>query len=438
MGKENEGTMDSYKVSVIMPSLNVREYIEECLSSVCRQTLHNIEILCIDAGSTDGTVQAIREYAAMDSRIKLIHSDKKSYGFQVNIGIQQAKGKYIAILETDDYIDEQMYETLFDLAEKTECDYVKGNYRRYYTTSGGKRVFEASDTLRCDHSNYEKVLYLSEHKELIQYDTNVWTGIYRRDFLVNHNIKCNESAGAAFQDIGFLQQVFWLAETAYYTQKPFYNYCIDREMSSTNHGNGMRFAFQEYRHLLSDDRISNIKLDRINIVYERMSDVFEENLKKILLQDKEDENADIISWFIEILTQKQQEGIIRRDYLEQAVCHRSDWVKQRKQALQDKQIYREQTLNFLKDADVIIFGSGIRGKNAFRELVLAHIPVCAFCDNNTDLWGEVIGDIKIYSLEDGLKFFPGAKFVIANKFSYHDIEKQLLHEGVSADHIIVW
>lgn len=438
MGKENEGNMDSYKVSVIMPSLNVREYIAECLASVCRQTLHDIEILCIDAGSTDGTVQIIQEYASMDSRIQLIHSEKKSYGYQVNIGIQQAKGKYIAILETDDYIDAEMYEMLFDLAERTECDYVKGNYRRYYTTSVGKRVFEASDTLRYDHSNYEKVLYLSEHKELIQYDTNVWTGIYRRDFLVNHNIECNESAGAAFQDIGFLQQVFWLAKTAYYTQKPLYNYCIDREMSSTNHGNGMKFAFQEYQHLLSDDRTPNIVTDRINIIYERMSDVFEENLKKILLQNKEDENADIIAWFIEILAQKQQQGIIRREYLEQVVCHRSDWVKQCKQVLQNERIYREQILNCLKDASVIIFGAGIRGKNALRELNFAHISVCAFCDNNADLWNQKIGDIKIYSLEDGVKLFPEAKFVIANKYSYHGIEEQLLQKGVQTDCICIW
>lgn len=87
--------MEKYQISIIMPSLNVVNYIEECLLSVCHQTFTNIEILCVDAGSTDGTEQILKKYALEDSRIKFIHSSKKSYGYQVNIGVQEAKGKYI-------------------------------------------------------------------------------------------------------------------------------------------------------------------------------------------------------------------------------------------------------------------------------------------------------------------------------------------------------
>ena len=98
----------SVKVSIIMPSLNVANYISECMDSVINQTLSDIEILCIDAGSTDGTLDILRDYESKDNRIKVIVSSMKSYGHQVNMGLDMAKGEYIGIVETDDYIESYM------------------------------------------------------------------------------------------------------------------------------------------------------------------------------------------------------------------------------------------------------------------------------------------------------------------------------------------
>ena len=77
-------------VSVIMPSLNVGNYIEKCLTSVMNQSLKDIEIICIDAGSTDGTLEIIKKYAELDQRIVVISSEVRSYGYQVNLGISTA------------------------------------------------------------------------------------------------------------------------------------------------------------------------------------------------------------------------------------------------------------------------------------------------------------------------------------------------------------
>ena len=90
----------SAKVSVIMPSLNVEAYIRQCLDSVTRQSLEELEIVCIDAGSTDGTKEILSDYAKKDTRIVLLHSDQKSYGRQVNMGFDYASGEYVAVLET--------------------------------------------------------------------------------------------------------------------------------------------------------------------------------------------------------------------------------------------------------------------------------------------------------------------------------------------------
>lgn len=77
--------MNQTKISVIMPSLNVSKYIKQCLQSVLNQTLEDIEIICVDGGSTDGTLDIIQQYVKKGNRVKLIHSDIKSYGYQMNL-----------------------------------------------------------------------------------------------------------------------------------------------------------------------------------------------------------------------------------------------------------------------------------------------------------------------------------------------------------------
>ena len=88
-------------VSVVVPFYNVEAYATDCLSRLCEQTLEDIEIICVDAGSTDGTLEIIGRFAQQDPRIRLLLSDKKSYGYQMNLGMSEAKGEYIGIVETD-------------------------------------------------------------------------------------------------------------------------------------------------------------------------------------------------------------------------------------------------------------------------------------------------------------------------------------------------
>lgn len=119
-----------------MPCLNMEKYIKECIESVLSQTLTDIEVLIIDAGSTDGTLDILDSYIHgkhSDSRVQLIHSDKKSYGYQVNLGIERAVGEYIGIVDTDDRIVPDMYEILYPIAVSSGADYVKGTAGFFYT-----------------------------------------------------------------------------------------------------------------------------------------------------------------------------------------------------------------------------------------------------------------------------------------------------------------
>ncbi|MBZ7965080.1 glycosyltransferase family 2 protein, partial [Campylobacter sp. 2457A] len=124
------------KISIIVPSLNSLDYIKECIESILNQTLKDIEILCIDANSTDGTLEFLKECEKKDKRLRVIVSDKKSYGYQVNLGIQQATGEYLGIVESDDYIKENMYERLYEVAKEQDCEVVKSDF--YILKDGNK------------------------------------------------------------------------------------------------------------------------------------------------------------------------------------------------------------------------------------------------------------------------------------------------------------
>lgn len=111
-------------VSVIMPIYNTEEYLAEALDSVINQTYQNIEIICINDGSTDTSLQILEEYAQKDNRIKIHSQENKGLPATKNIGVSFAQGKYLTFVDSDDTISENSIETSVKIAEKTDCDVV--------------------------------------------------------------------------------------------------------------------------------------------------------------------------------------------------------------------------------------------------------------------------------------------------------------------------
>ena len=106
------------KVSILVPTYNVSQYLDECMQSLIRQTLKDIEIICINDGSTDNSLEILKSYAAKDNRIKIIDKENGGYGIAMNMGLEQATGEYVGILEPDDYVKLNMYETLYNIAKR--------------------------------------------------------------------------------------------------------------------------------------------------------------------------------------------------------------------------------------------------------------------------------------------------------------------------------
>lgn len=219
-------------VSVILPSYNSKDYIEECIKSIVEQSLNNIEIICVDAGSADGTIEILEQYKKNDDRIKVINANRKSYGYQVNTGISFAKGEYIAIVESDDFIEKTMYEELYDYSRKTGADVVKMPYIEYYNRRRQEVCYYADKLNRL--LPLSALFSIKEHGELLSYHASVWAGIYKRTYLMEKRIRFVEAPGAGYVDVGFRQDSLLNTEKIAWYPKALYYYRVSNQASSTN------------------------------------------------------------------------------------------------------------------------------------------------------------------------------------------------------------
>ena len=117
------------KVSVLVPICNVEKYLAQCLDSLVNQTLQEIEIICINDGSTDNSLSIIKEFAAKDNRIVIIDKPNSGYGDSMNRGLAIAKGEYIGIVESDDFADVDMFEQLYRFAQLGNIDIVRFHFK---------------------------------------------------------------------------------------------------------------------------------------------------------------------------------------------------------------------------------------------------------------------------------------------------------------------
>lgn len=432
--------MKTIKVSIIMPSLNVSAYIEECIRSAVNQTLEEIEIICIDAGSTDGTLEILTEYEKIDDRIKVINFDIKSYGAQVNYGISISKGKYIAILETDDFVESEMYETLYYAAEDYDADYVKADYKKFFALDNGEYLYSIIRQFEDEDAGfYRKILNPHTFDDLYKTDFNIWKGIYRRDFLIQNQIRLNESAGAVYQDIGFMEKVMAAAQRAVYLDKPFYYYRMDRDDASSYSIHGLRNTQIEFKKLVEyfDDSKSVYWRGLYLHMMTAFLNEYEKTLKKTGFAFESPECSDYYTWFRDHISQAIEGHMISPEDMERKYADKLDLLLKSPRAFAEflksqKNRFREyvENLAFADEKQIIIFGAGHWGYEALkllREKKYCHVQ--AFVDNDCEKQGMVIENMKVYSLEQAVCEFPAAVIFIANEKYYSEIRIQIEKES---------
>lgn len=439
------------KVSVLMPSLNVVRYIRECIETVLSQTMEEIEVLCIDAGSTDGTLEILEEYAGKDSRVRLIKSDKKSYGYQMNLGLKEAVGEYIGVVETDDFILPEMYEELYTFAGKNNADYVKSDFDIFTTLEDGQRIF-----LKYSLKKYSGIIYDAIYtpqdflmrKQTI--DIFIWNGIYKRDFLLEKGIWFQETSGAAFQDCGFRYQVVLNAERGFFLEGSFYRYRRDNVNSSTYNSKCVLFNLSECKNLLRIAAKAGMGSQKQTAFLARECAVIAlaPYIELLMWGEPADETKEALEEFRIILKDFIDRGILNRDSVTGGA-----WLEIRMfvenpdfydyYAHLKAEIAAQVILEFLheieKKRQVVLFGSGFVGTCAYCLIRNNGIRnIASFCDNDERKWGSAYLGSMVISPEDAVKRFPDAFYLIANAGHANEIQKQLWALGVSEDQIMTY
>lgn len=233
------------KVSIIVPIYNVEKYLQECLESLISQTLQDIEIICINDGSTDHSGIILDEYAAKDSRIKVVHKSNAGYGAACNTGFDMATAEYIGIIESDDFVDINMFSDLYAIITDTSCDVVKCEWWDYCSKS--------KKTVKCEQFismvKPGRVSNLEEKKKLLKCPPAVWASLYNNNFLKENKIRFLETPGASYQDTSFSFKVIMLAKDIYITSNPYIYYRNDNVNCSNKRKDGGEFIFKEYEEI---------------------------------------------------------------------------------------------------------------------------------------------------------------------------------------------
>jgi len=439
------------KVSVILPSLNVAGYIRETMESVLAQTLPDMEIICVDAGSTDGTLEIIEEMASNDDRIIIIKSDKKSYGYQMNIGIAAASGEYIGIVETDDYIEADMYQCLYEEAKKYDADIVKSDFDLFTTLPNGERLFADYSLKRFNSVDYNVVYSGDDYvKGRIKPECYIWNAIYRKNFLEKNDVRFNETPGASFQDFGFRYQTCFFAEAVIAIQRVFYHYRRDNSAASTYNPKTVEYNLRESRFVLEIIERKGI-YDRS--VYKALAKeivefAFWPYLELLKWTEPDEGTTEAFDGYRVLL-----DSFVKNEYISEDELLPSLWLDTNL-LLEGTEVFigyatvmarlnRNRIRKFIDEisnaAGVYIFGTGVRGKAAYIFLKNNGVNnIKAFCDNNRKKQGSKLYGAAIISPEDAAYDGADSLFLISSPSVESEMRKQLNELGISDRFVLTY
>lgn len=213
---------NTIKISVIVPIYNMEKYLEKCLDSLVNQTLKNIEIIAINDGSKDNSINILKKYEKQYKNIKVYDNENQGISKTRNFGIEKATGKYISFIDSDDYVDEKMFEIMYQKAEKDDLDIVVCDYYNYYENSGKLEKFKIADFQNTT---------INENKELIfQINPSPWNKIYRRELFINNNYRF--PINIKYEDLGYIPILLMEAKKIGKVNVPL-NYYLIRGNSET-------------------------------------------------------------------------------------------------------------------------------------------------------------------------------------------------------------
>ena len=220
------------KVSVIIPVYNVEKYLRQCLDSVINQTLQDIEIICVDDGSTDRSRSILEEYQKRNDRILLLRQQNQYAGVARNNGLKVAKGEYIFFMDGDDFCSNTLLDETIELAEQTKADIVVFDHYRYDERTRKKEhkkdVTESMLPEKCRTFNYQT----NPQRIMSIVNPVPWNKIIKRDFLLKWELQFEPLSST--NDITFSALAIACASKIAYLNKPLITYRVNMDNSITS------------------------------------------------------------------------------------------------------------------------------------------------------------------------------------------------------------
>ena len=210
------------KVSVIIPVYNVEEYLRECLDSIVNQTLKDIEIICVNDNSTDGSLKILEEYQQKDDRIIILNGKKTGAGGARNVGIEVATGEFLSFLDADDFFELDMYEKLYNKAVVTNSDIIICDVHKYNTNTQERTSYEVV-IIPEEFKKYDVINYKTMPTTFYDYFTNnVWNKFFSRKLIMENGIRFQEIKRS--NDVFFSRSALSLADRISYVDEKLVNY----------------------------------------------------------------------------------------------------------------------------------------------------------------------------------------------------------------------
>lgn len=268
------------KISIIIPIFNVEKYIHRCIDSIINQTLHDIEIILVDDKSPDKCPQICDEYAQKDKRVKVIHKNKnEGLGFARNSGMAVAKGKFIAFVDSDDYIDPTMYQNLYELAEQGSFDVV---YSEFNTTQyPGFTIINKDEQEYLNRNEIDSLMVdiigaEPSYPSDVKFQVSSCKAIYLSNIIKKYKISFYSERELISEDLVFNIDFLSKANKAKYTPQKWYYYCLNKNSLSHTYKKNIWEKYLYIYHFLKKKEYLfinksefNLRLQRTLIFYSR-------------------------------------------------------------------------------------------------------------------------------------------------------------------------
>ncbi|RKJ02532.1 glycosyltransferase [bacterium D16-54] len=354
------------KISILVPVYNTKKYLKKCLSSIINQTFLDMEIICMDDGSTDGSGRILDWFAKQDPRIRVIHKKNTGYGNTMNQAFALAEGNYIGIVESDDYVVSSMYENLYQAIESDQLDFVKSDFYRLWDREDGTEKLEYRSLTKYS-GFYNQVLNPNQEWEAYYMEKFTWNGLYRKQFIRENGIRYNETPGASYQDNGFWFQTFYFAKRVMFLDQALYCYRQDNPDSSVNSNKKVYAMKQEYdyiRNFLLRQNGVNVRLLKICFHFRLEGYLF---TLSMLANPYIQELAEVIKDECELYEQKEEADFDRfsEEKLDIICQVRENPKEYARQKIKRNMWIFEKLKGYLQ---VVIYGAGSYGTHAYIHI----------------------------------------------------------------------